>query len=138
MGKIEKKLKNLKSRAIWSTGLPDPVDRIFQRLSAVALATGVAAPVIGKQRKIFLFGLCKDWGLGRFDLWPSWLYKDIENWSWASRKTYNWRENQEEEKIKPTSSRFLHFSLQLSACLFLLPFFLVSFYYSWCIFLQLY
>ena len=88
-------------------------------------------------REIFLFWLCKDWALDIFDFLPSWLYKDVKNSYRASRETYNWRENQEEEKIKLTSSRFLHFSLQLSASLFLLPLFLDSFYYSWCIFLQL-
>ena len=115
-----------------------PVDRyrstIFDRGSTphrwpLALA-------IGKVTTSFLFRLYRCWASCQNVFWPSWLFKDIQNSPWASRKTYNWRENQEEEEIKHQSSIILQFSA-LSASFLLLPCFLVSFYYLWCIFLQL-
>ena len=56
----------IQDRAIRSTDLPDPIDWIFQRLNAEALATGTAAPKIGKFHPISFFDSAKMGKLGRF------------------------------------------------------------------------
>ena len=70
-GNGRKELKQGENKQIWQistqqakirqTGRPSLVDRLWQRLSATALATGVAAPAIRKLSKFFFFGLYKDW-----------------------------------------------------------------------------
>ena len=81
--------KHEKIRAIQSTGLPEPIDRIFQRLSAAALVPGAAALAIGKAHQIFLFLLGRLWETCQNVFYSSWIYKDEQNSHLTCRNSQN-------------------------------------------------